>query len=184
MPRPTTYDPEKLAEICQRLSAGEPLTRICADDHLPDPSTVWRWEKDATYGKEVAQAIARARELGEVALLEQCLEIADDEKHDWVMSKKGVITDEVAIGRAKLRIHTRLQLLAKFNPRKWGDKVEVEHKGQITLAAAVMEARKRRHGILVDDEPEALEHEPAGDLAIDVDERNEFERAIEDGLDD
>ena len=40
-------------------------------------------------------------------------------------SLKGEITDEVAIARARLRIDTRLKLVAKWNPKKYGDKLDL-----------------------------------------------------------
>lgn len=122
MGRPSLKTPELVKAICDRLSQGEPMTWICRDDGMPNPSTVWDWQQA---DPDVAQAIAHARERGEEAIAEQCLEIADDETQDWAMSKKGVITNEVAIGRAKLRVDTRLKLLAKFNPKRWGDKLEL-----------------------------------------------------------
>jgi hypothetical protein len=134
MARPSLYTPELIEAICADLEQGIPLTHICAGDDMPAPRTVRAWEAEMP---EVAAAIARARELGEVALAEQCLTIADDEHHDWVMTKKGEVTNEVAIGRAKLQIDTRLKLLAKFNPKKWGDKQQVEHTGKLSLESLV-----------------------------------------------
>lgn len=134
MARPSLYTPEVLTTICEGLEQGIPLTVICAGDDMPAPSTVRRWQDE---NEEVSSAIARARELGEVALAEQCLSIADDEQHDWVMTKKGEVTNDVAIGRAKLQIDTRLKLLAKFNPKKWGDQTKVTHAGSISLESLV-----------------------------------------------
>lgn len=34
------------------------------------------------------------------------------------------------VQRSKLRIETRLKLLAKWNPKKWGEKVDLNHGGQ------------------------------------------------------
>lgn len=130
MARQTKKSPEVIKTICEQLAQGIPLTVICREEGMPNPATVWQWQQD---DPEIRQAIAQARERGEEALAEQCLEIADDEKHDWQMSQKGTITDEVAISRAKLRIHTRLQLLAKFNPKRWGDRQQVEHSGKVGL---------------------------------------------------
>lgn len=140
MGRPSLYTPEVVETICEGLSKGIPLTVICAEEGMPAPRTVRDWEADMP---DVAAAIARARADGEVALAEQCLTIADDEQHDWELSKKGVVTNEVAIGRAKLQIDTRLKLLAKFNPKKWGDRIEVEHSGKVEIADRIREARER-----------------------------------------
>ncbi|TAN29577.1 MAG: terminase [Castellaniella sp.] len=126
MARKSTYTPELAAEICERLSTGEPLAVICRDDHMPGVQTVSDWSR---VHEDLAVNIARARDIGHDALAAQCLEISDNETHDWVMTKKGMLTNEVAVGRAKLQIWTRLQLLAKWNPKKYGDKQSVELTG-------------------------------------------------------
>lgn len=106
--RKSTFDEAIVSEICQRLSLGEPLAQICRDDHMPSRDAVYDWEKAHP---EIAPRIARARESGEEYMAEQCLEIADGQEED--------------VQRSKLRIWTRLQLLAKWNPRKYGEKVQV-----------------------------------------------------------
>lgn len=121
--RPSLRTPEIVQEICRRLSTGEPLAVICRDEHMPAARTVRDW---AEQDEKVSAAIARAREEGFDALAAQCIEIADDERHDWLMTKKGDITNEVAIARAKLRVETRLKLLAKWDPKRYGEKVTLQ----------------------------------------------------------
>jgi hypothetical protein len=76
--------------------------------------------------------IARARESGYDHIADDCLSIADDSKNDKVTDEKGQIrTDDEAIQRAKLRVETRLKLLAKWSPKKYGDRQQVEHSGHI-----------------------------------------------------
>lgn len=131
MGRPSTYSPEVVEAICERLSAGEPLAAICRDEGMPAARTVRDWEAQRP---DVAASIARAREDGEDWLAAECLEIADDSRNDWT-DGKAAEGDERAINsrengeviqRSKLRIDTRLKLLAKFNPKKWGDKTTAE----------------------------------------------------------
>jgi len=120
--RPSKYTQELVDEICLRLSSAEPLAVICRDAHMPSPSTVWEWmRKD----QEVSEAIARARIEGEDALAAQCLEIADAKPE---RTSQGYI-DSGSVQHAKLRIEARLKLLAKWNPKKWGDKVQQEISG-------------------------------------------------------
>jgi hypothetical protein len=78
---------------------------------------------------ELSTAIARARDVGYDAMAEECLDIADNAGNDWMAR---LDADGVQVGwqvngdhiqRSKLRIETRLKLLAKFNPKRYGDKI-------------------------------------------------------------
>jgi hypothetical protein len=133
--RPSKYRVELATEICERLSEGEPLRQICRDDHMPAWRTIYDWMKkddslgDASVG--LSAAIACARDVGYDKMAEECLEIADDGSNDWMekLDKNGQPVGWLLNGdhvqRSKLRIETRLKLLAKFNPKRYGDKVLV-----------------------------------------------------------
>ncbi len=138
--RPSKYTPELADEICQRLSEGEPLRQICREEYMPHWSNVYEWmRKD----EALAARIAHARELGHDAISEECLEIADDATNDYMdkVRKDGEVVRELDaehVQRSKLRIETRLKLLAKWSPKKYGDRQEIDHtikteKGYITL---------------------------------------------------
>ena len=106
MGRPSKYTPELFAEICERLSKGEPLAQICRDEHMPAERTVRDWkEADAI----VSAAIAHAREDGFDAIALEALRIADDKEGEHQ--------------RDRLRVDTRLKLLAKWDPKRYGDRV-------------------------------------------------------------
>ena len=109
MGRTSSYTPEKLHQIGVRLGQGEPLTSICAELGVCD-DTVRNWmAKD----EEIARAIARAREEGEQSIAYRLRQTARG---------SGDSTGDVQ--RDKLIIDTDLKLLAKFNPKRWGDKVQ------------------------------------------------------------
>lgn len=93
---------------------------------MPAVRTVSDW-KDTQEG--FSANFARARLDGFDTLAAQCLDIADDEQHDWLMTQKGTITNDVAIGRARLQVDTRLKLLAKWDPKRYGDKTSMELTG-------------------------------------------------------
>lgn len=150
MGRPTLYTPELLAEIVQRLSAGEPMAAICRDEGMPAARTVRDW---INRHPEVSTAIAGAREDGEDWLAAECLLIADTPMRGVVeeFERKMVVPPgggepvetlvlvkrraEDMLAHRKLQIETRLKLLAKWNPRKWGEKVELG--GHLTLEQLV-----------------------------------------------
>ena len=128
--RPSKYNTEIATEICQRLSNGEPLRQICRDDHMPAWQTIYDWmyrdDELGEGGVGLSRAIARAREQGYDAIAEECLIIADNPQfgQKQVMSDQGTLTTvEDMLGHRKLQIETRLKLLAKWNPKKYGDRV-------------------------------------------------------------
>jgi len=135
--RPSKYTPELAAEICERLSNGEPLRQICRDDHMPAWTSVYSWmAADA----DLSERIAHAREQGFEALAEEALLIADTPMlgQKQVMSDQGTSTTlEDMLGHRKLQIETRLKLLAKWNPKKYGDKLALAGDAENPLKAQV-----------------------------------------------
>ena len=123
--RPSKYTPELAAEICQRLSDGEPLRKICRDEHMPQWRTVYDW---LARDEDLSAQVARAREAGYDAMAEELIEISDTLHfgETQVMGDKNSTTTVAdMLGHRKLRIETRLKLLACWNPAKYGNKVQV-----------------------------------------------------------
>lgn len=119
--RPSLFTPEIAEEICDRLSNGEPLAQICRDDHMPAVRTVSDWKKA---DEAFSTAFACAREAGFDVIALDCLDIADETSSD---TKRGQNGEEICnsewISRSRLRVETRLKLLAKWDPKRYGDKV-------------------------------------------------------------
>lgn len=99
---------------------------------MPGYSTVRGWERD---DPEFLARSTRAREDGCHAMAQDCLQIADDARNDW-MDARAAEGDEKAaqfngehVQRSKLRIETRMRLLGKWLPKVYGDKVTSEHTG-------------------------------------------------------
>jgi hypothetical protein len=127
--RPSLYTPERAKEICVRLATGEPLTVICSDRGMPSDETVRRWQgAHPTFALDIAQARAR----GFDAIAWEALQIANTpiEGVETTTDEKG--TSEKRgdmLGHRKLQIETRLKLLAKWDPKRYGEKVTQEHTG-------------------------------------------------------
>jgi len=126
--RPSKYSPELAAEIAQRLSTGEPLRKICRDEHMPHWTVMYDWlAKD----KDLSLQVARAREAGYEALAEEALEIADErpEVNELIDKKTGEVLSidlsSAYISWQKNRIETRLKLLACWSPAKYGNRTVV-----------------------------------------------------------
>ena len=139
--RPKESVPQDIAEqVIVWLASGKTLRDFCRLPGMPHYSTVYDWlEKD----QQFSQRIARARDLGEDQIAQQCIEIADDESNDVTGELK--MPNNVAVQRAKLRIDTRLKLLAKWNPKKYGDRTVLagDPDAPLMLAEAIAKARKR-----------------------------------------
>lgn len=143
--RPSTYSKDTADEIIERLASGEPLAQICRDEKMPALRTVYDWvdaDNDADGKKTGFSArFARAREDGEDMIAVDCLDIADNQVDEPLIDpstgvpvmKDGQIIktkSNVSVQHAKLRIETRLKLLAKWNPKKYGEKVQQEVTGK------------------------------------------------------
>lgn len=109
------------------VSEGKTLSEFCRKEGSPSYPTVYRWiEQDADF----AIQFAHARDSGHDVIAEQALRIADTlhmgEKRVTHSGDDGedamTITEEDMLGHRKLQIETRLKLLAKWNPKKYGDK--------------------------------------------------------------
>lgn len=124
--RPSTFTQEIADRICERLADGEPLRQICRDEEMPAWRTVYDW-KDADEG--FAARIARAREAGHDAIAQDCLDIADETAFDTLQTEHGDRPNTEWISRSKLRIETRLKLLAKWDPKRYGERQTTELTG-------------------------------------------------------
>lgn len=125
--RPTVYTQALADEIASRMSQGEPLRKICRDEAMPHWTTVYDWKR---VNESFSLRIAGAREAGFDAIAEECLEIADETAFDTVNTEHGDRANTEWISRSKLRVETRLKLLARWDPKRYGDKVELNHGGQ------------------------------------------------------
>jgi hypothetical protein len=130
---------DKADSLVDWISNGETLRDWCRENGVGF-STVYDWmAKDEIF----AGRIARARDVGEEVIAQECMEIADDARNDWMEKKNedgektGVEFNKEHVQRSKLRIETRLKLLAKWNPKKWGDRQQIEHSGNIGLESLI-----------------------------------------------
>ena len=111
MARPPTYSPALGESICERVAQGETLASICRDLQIAY-RTVNDWRNQYP---EFGTKMGTARECGHDVIAESCLQIADTEPDP---------------NRGKLRVWTRLQLLAKWDPRRYGERSQIDVGGQ------------------------------------------------------
>jgi len=143
--RPSKNTPELRQEITDRLSNGEPLAQICRDSWMPALRTVYDWiEADA----EFSAHFARARMSGFDIIAQDCMTIADDGRNDFVAARaadgdeSAMKYDADHVQRSKLRIETRLKLLAKWDPKRYGERQQVDV-NDVTPLRPIEEVRAR-----------------------------------------
>lgn len=111
MSAPRKYDRAKLVPvICERLGDGEPLAVIRRDLGIP-PRTINQWRQDDA---EIAAQFDQARDDGWDAIAHRTRATARG---------KGESTKDVQ--RDKLIIENDHKLLAKWDPRRYGDKTTI-----------------------------------------------------------
>lgn len=118
------YSPEDrkriLAIVIDGLRKGTPLTVICSADGMPCDDTIRNW---ADADPEIARDIARARDTGFDVIAMDALRIADETSNDTKVLDNGqAAPNSEWITRSRLRVETRLKLLAKWDPKRYGDK--------------------------------------------------------------
>jgi|SRR6185437_37721 len=134
MGRPSTYTPEIADKICERISSTLLGTTQVAEEFGITRETLFKWR---FRHPEFADKYARAKENQQELAAEEILEIADDSSRDTKTIKRGKEEFEVEnsewINRSRLRVETRKWLMSKLAPKKYGDKLAMEHSGAVTL---------------------------------------------------
>ena len=141
MARLSEYDPEIAAQVCLLISTeSKGLRAICeSDERFPDPATFYRWMLSHA---ELREIYTRAKDEQLQILADEIQQIADETQVGEVITIKG---DEREVKMAdmlehrKLRIESRKWLLAKLAPKKYGDKLQTEHSGEVSIKRVIMD---------------------------------------------
>jgi hypothetical protein len=125
--RPSGYGAQIAEHICGEIAAGKSMRQICRAQAMPDIATVFRW---LARHAEFRDQYARAREAQADYMAEEILEIADDATNDWTKREDGSATiNAEVVQRSRLRVDARKWLMAKLQPKKYGDKITQEMTG-------------------------------------------------------
>lgn len=156
---PDEYRPDALDYLCEQIMLGTPLHVICADALMPNQRWIVRkLNSDAGFKQKFIEA-QRVRALTESSSL---IDIADGDRHQRLTRSEERYDDERGevymlhhyeasdTARDKLRIDTRMKLLAKLEPTVFGDRVEHDHTvtGELSvmLAAAMNQGHRLPNG--------------------------------------
>lgn len=134
--RDRDYGPEEKQKIIDfvlaQTAAGIPISRTLRENEgMPVATTFWKWHFDDV---DLQQKVARAREHGVEALLDEARDIVDNPNGDAYLDydrhgKPVAKIDGEAIARSRLRAETRIKMAQMIQPRKYGAKVDITSGG-------------------------------------------------------
>lgn len=119
MARPSEYNFELCIKICDRIADGENIVAILKDSNYPSWSTFRRWKNE---NEELRTLYVNSQQDKGIALESEI----DDTMQ---MLRDG----EIDASTANVIIQTLKWKMAKFYPKMFGDKVELEQSGEITI---------------------------------------------------
>jgi hypothetical protein len=135
--RPAIWTQEMADKVCEQLAEGDSLRTVCTSDDMPSMSTVF---KQLRIDPEFAQQYANAKEQGAIAMFEEMMDIADDGTNDFMLRKDEsggdtgfYFENKEALARSRLRVDTRKWALSKLAPKKYGDKIQTELSGSLSI---------------------------------------------------
>ena len=110
--RPTEYSQQLATEICERILAGNSLSKVCKADDMPARSSVNKWLAENT---EFSDNYVRACKIRRENRFEDLDEVVDT-------------TEDVQ--RARLKVDVIKWQLSKEEPKKYGDKLDMTTDGK------------------------------------------------------
>jgi hypothetical protein len=133
--RPSSFTKETADKICEQIATtSKGLRSICSQEGMPSLRTVMNWlhegeKQDSKQEyRDFLQQYARAKDEQADLLVEEMIDIAEHTNEDHT-----AFTGINVIQRDKLRIETRKWIAMKLKPKKYGDKVDLNHAGTIGI---------------------------------------------------
>lgn len=116
--------------VCKEIETGKALRNVLKKEQMPSTSTFFQWLE---LYPDKAKQYARATEVRAEIIFDDILSIADENTNDTYVDENGFEkVNQDVIQRSRLRIDARKWVLSKLNPKKFGDKVQTEHSGEVT----------------------------------------------------
>ena len=148
MSSPPIRSPELAAKICTQLEEGRlSLRKVCEGLGVSESGVrKWALEEPEGFGAQYV----RARHLGYLAMADDVIETAEtplegtettDSPLTGLVIKKGDM-----LGHRRLVVDTKKWLLSKVLPKIYGDKLEIEHTGNVSIEDRLRAGRERVRG--------------------------------------
>ena len=115
--RPTKYSKALTSELCARIAVGNSLRKVCEAKDMPSVSTVYEWHSKYP---EFSEQYARAKEDSADSDADRIEEIAEK-----------VLDGEYEPAQARTAIDAYKWTAGKKRPKRYGDKIQTEHSGNV-----------------------------------------------------
>ena len=143
------YKQEDIENIFSRIIlemiSGRSLKSILRDDNMPSINTFYDWiESDEKKLNQYARATTIRADL----LFEEIIEISDDSSGDLKINEKTgeEVIDSEFVQRSRLRVDARKWIVSKMNPKKYGDKLELDNKVSGSVNVISLGSGKKPNG--------------------------------------
>jgi hypothetical protein len=149
-----------IAHVLAELSAGIPVSRTLGaerEDWLCTERCFWNWyyQADAEDENDLVQKVARARDSGIEAKMDQAMNVAETpmlgtitvDKHINVGGEAVPVTEvrhEDMLGHRKLLVDTIIKQAQMLKPKTYGAKLDLTSGGEKIGLSAEIEASRRR----------------------------------------
>lgn len=124
-------------DVIERVANGECIADICAEDNMPSVSTWFKWRREHT---AVAQAYVYARESRAEVKAARIERIARTpmigEKTTYKADGTVETVEADMIEHRRLMIETDKWLMARLDPKGFGDRQQVEHSGSVSASSS------------------------------------------------
>lgn len=120
---------EIMADVCEQIANGKSLREICAAEGMPAPSTICLW---LTENETFAEQYAHARERQADLYADEIIEIADAAKNEDAQV-------------ARLRVDARKWKASKLAPKRYGEKLDLNHSGGLKIEGVKRTIYDPRH---------------------------------------
>jgi hypothetical protein len=119
--RPTTFDPEKAARICEAIAGGLSLREVAKLPEFPGRATLFRWLEQYP---DFARQYALAKEWRIETMADDIIDIADARE----IGEDGTLDRSVLCASRALDSDTRAHIADRIAQRKWRLQMEMPRK--------------------------------------------------------
>jgi len=131
------YNEEIATKILDQIATtSNGIANICKSiENGCNVRDFYEWIRE---NEEFAKRYARAKEDQADILVDEMIEIADDKSRDTMLIPDGnggmkEVEDREWVSRSRLKIDVRKFIAMKLKPKKYGDKIQTEHSGEISI---------------------------------------------------